>query len=66
MLAVFDRSRDAGDRVVERCREIGDLVNACHQKTTRREIAVGQCAQRLAYLVDRPKRLLREEAADEP
>ena len=66
MLAVFDRRRDAGDRVVERCGEVRDLVDACHEKTTRREIAVGQRAQRLAHLVHRPKRLLGKEAADEP
>ncbi len=64
--AVIDRRRDARNGIVEGCGQRGDLVAAGHDEAALRVIAVGERTQRVAHLVDRPQRLLREEPPDEP
>ena len=60
--AIVNGRRDAGGRVVKRGRQRRDFVAAGHDEAALRVIAVGQGAQRIAHLVDRPQRLLRQRA----
>ena len=60
--AIVHGRRDAGRRVVKSGRQRSDFVAAGHDEAALRVVAVGQGAQRIADLVDRPQRLLRQRA----